>query len=64
VIGTVTNLEEIQNVISKFSFATKGGFAASNPFKQNQDVYITNPHMVGLRHCHLFAVCDGHGANG
>lgn len=32
--------------------------------KVNQDAYITNPHIMGLRHCHFFAVCDGHGTNG
>lgn len=64
VIGAATSLEEIQNVITKFSFATKGGIAANNPFKQNQDAYLTNPHIMGLRHCHFFAVCDGHGTNG
>jgi serine/threonine protein phosphatase PrpC len=51
-------------VITKFSFATKGGIAHSNPFKQNQDAYLTNPHILGLPHCHFFAVCDGHGTNG
>ena len=58
------SLEEINNVITKFSFATKGGIAASNPYKLNQDAYLTNPHILGLRHCHFFAVCDGHGTNG
>ena len=60
----MTDPNEIQNVITKFSFATKGGIAASNPYKQNQDAYLTNPHILGLRHCHFFAVCDGHGTNG
>jgi len=55
---------KITNIITKFSFATKGGISASNPFKVNQDAYITNPHIMGLRHCHFFAVCDGHGSNG
>jgi serine/threonine protein phosphatase PrpC len=64
VIGAATSLEEMINVITKFSFATKGGIAASNPYKQNQDAYLTNPHIMGLRHCHFFAVCDGHGTNG
>jgi len=35
-----------------------------NPYKQNQDVYITNPHIMQLRHCHFFSVCDGHGHYG
>ena len=30
----------------------------------NQDAYLTNPHMLNLRHCHFFSVCDGHGHNG
>lgn len=36
----------------------------SNPNKVNQDAYITTPHFCGLRYCHFFAVCDGHGHNG
>ena len=50
--------------MTKFSFATKGGIAAHNPYKTNQDAYITSPHIMGLKHCHFFAVCDGHGQNG
>jgi len=54
----------VHNVVTKFSFATKGGIAAHNPYKVNQDAYLTNPHMLNLRHCHFFSVCDGHGHNG
>ena len=56
--------EAITNVFTKFSYATKGGIAANNTFKQNQDVFITAPHVMGIQHCHFFAVCDGHGING
>ena len=55
---------KISNVVTKFSFATKGGIAAHNPYKTNQDAYITQPHILGLKHCHFFSVCDGHGKNG
>ena len=55
---------KIVNIITKFSFATKGGISAHNPYKVNQDAYVTNPHIMGLKHCHFFAVCDGHGSNG
>lgn len=55
---------KISNVVTKFSFATKGGIAAHNPYKVNQDAYITSPHIMGLKHCHFFSVCDGHGQNG
>lgn len=55
---------KISNVVTKFSFATKGGIAAHNPYKTNQDAYITSPHIMGLKHCHFFSVCDGHGQNG
>lgn len=51
-------------MVTKFSFATKGGIAAHNPYKTNQDSYITSPHIMGLKHCHFFSVCDGHGQNG
>jgi len=56
--------QRIVNIITKFSFATKGGISAHNPYKVNQDAYITNPHIMGLKHCHFFSVCDGHGSNG
>ena len=55
---------KITNIITKFSFATKGGISSHNPFKVNQDAYITSPHIMGLRHCHFISVCDGHGSNG
>ena len=55
---------KLTNIITKFSFATKGGISAHNPYKVNQDAYVTNPHIMGLRHCHFFSVCDGHGSNG
>ena len=55
---------KIVNIITKFSFATKGGISAHNPYKVNQDAYVTNPHIMGLKHCHFFSVCDGHGSNG
>ena len=55
---------KMSNVITKFSFATKGGISAHNPFKVNQDAYITNPHVMGLKYFHFFAACDGHGSNG
>lgn len=54
----------VHNVVTKFSFATKAGIAAHNPYKVNQDAYLTNPHMLNLRHSHFFSVCDGHGHNG
>jgi serine/threonine protein phosphatase PrpC len=58
------SIDNINNIVTKYSFATKGGMSASNPYKQNQDAYLTNPHILGLRHCHFFSVCDGHGTNG
>lgn len=64
VSSIVTNPNSVHNVVTKFSFATKGGIAAHNPYKVNQDAYLTNPHILNLRHCHFFSVCDGHGHNG
>jgi serine/threonine protein phosphatase PrpC len=58
------SIDNINNIVTKYSFATKGGMSASYPYKQNQDAYLTNPHILGLRHCHFFSVCDGHGTNG
>ena len=62
--GQERDKPKIVNIITKFSFATKGGISAHNPYKVNQDAYITNPHIMGLKHCHFFSVCDGHGSNG
>lgn len=50
--------------MTKFSFATKGGIAPHNPYKVNQDAYLTNANLLNLRHCHFFSVCDGHGHYG
>ena len=55
---------KVTNVITKFSFATKAGISPNNPHKKNQDAFITNPHILSLRYCHFFSVCDGHGHNG
>lgn len=49
------------NCVTKFAFATKTGIAPSNPNKVNQDNWITVPHFNGLKYCHFFSVCDGHG---
>lgn len=49
------------NCVTKFAFATKTGLAPSNPNKVNQDIWITVPHFYGLKYCHFFSVCDGHG---
>lgn len=54
----------ISNIVTKFSFATKGGVAPHKPFKTNQDAFLTNPHMIQTSHSHFFSVCDGHGHNG
>eukprot|EP00347_Sterkiella_histriomuscorum_P002767 403366879 len=52
------------NCVTKFAFATKTGMAPSNPNKTNQDIWITVPHFTGLKYCHFFSVCDGHGQYG
>eukprot|EP00347_Sterkiella_histriomuscorum_P021245 403334691 len=52
------------NCVTKFAFATKTGMAPSNPNKTNQDNWITVPHFTGLKYCHFFSVCDGHGQYG
>jgi serine/threonine protein phosphatase PrpC len=31
---------------------------------ENQDAYITETQLLDLKHCHFFAVVDGHGING
>jgi serine/threonine protein phosphatase PrpC len=52
------------NCVTKFAFATKTGLSPSNPNKVNQDMWITVPHFIGLKYCHFFSVCDGHGQHG
>ena len=52
------------NIITKFSFATKGGISAHNPYKVNQDSFILHPNFNKSPYCHLFSVCDGHGLAG
>ena len=51
-------------MLSKFSFATKAGTSSHLRTKANQDVYLMKTNLLELEHCHLFAVCDGHGNNG
>lgn len=59
------NPQQMQtNCVTKFAFATKTGIAPSNPNKVNQDNWITVPHFCGLKYCHFFSVCDGHGQYG
>lgn len=55
---------KIENHVTKFSFATKAGRSVRNPKKKNQDQYIVEPMLCGLRDVHLFGICDGHGVNG
>lgn len=31
---------------------------------ENQDSFITETNLLDLKHCHFFAVVDGHGVNG
>ena len=50
-----------KNRISKFAFATRGGFQPQNPRKVNQDAFILAPHILHSQSMHLFAVGDGHG---
>jgi len=51
-------------MLSKFAYATKAGTSSHLRSKANQDVYLIKTKMLDLTHCHLFAVCDGHGNNG
>jgi len=50
--------------MSCFGFGTKPGFLSHNSSKVNQDIFIIKTKILGLEHCHFFAVCDGHGNNG
>ena len=53
-----------ESMLSKFAYATKAGTSSHLRSKANQDVYLIKTNMLDLTHCHLFAVCDGHGNNG
>ena len=55
---------QLENHVTKFSFATKAGKSLKNPNKKNQDQYIVEPIFLGKRDIHFFGVCDGHGTNG
>lgn len=60
----VTTSTERFNCITKFAFATSIGHIPGNPAKKNQDSYVLVPNLMGQLGMHLFAVGDGHGANG
>ena len=50
--------------MTKYAFATRVGYIPNNPDKVNQDSFILHPNVNKSPYCHLFGVCDGHGANG
>jgi serine/threonine protein phosphatase PrpC len=53
-----------KNVVTKFAFATRGGFQPQNPRKVNQDAFLLAPNMLHHNALHLFGICDGHGQYG
>jgi serine/threonine protein phosphatase PrpC len=55
---------EPKNVVSKFFCKTKTGSIMSVPKDQNQDSYIIQTSLQGIKGNYLFAVCDGHGTEG
>jgi serine/threonine protein phosphatase PrpC len=48
----------------RFSYKTKKGYSSSNPYKINQDNYITCPNINSKTWEHIFGICDGHGPLG
>jgi hypothetical protein len=50
--------------LHKFAYNTKSGHDPHNPYKINQDIYITHPNVNLNSRIHFFAVADGHGQYG
>jgi len=63
---TITTIDspDTTNIVTKFAFATRVGYAANNPGKVNQDAFILAPNILNMQSMHYFGVWDGHGQNG
>lgn len=57
-------LKPAVSIITKCGFKTRTGTILSRPKKHNQDTYIAVPLSKHGRGQYLFAICDGHGAQG
>ena len=58
------SLTSSSTTVTKYGYATKGGYLPGNPGKVNQDAFIITP-GIGLNpNAFFFAVADGHGYYG
>lgn len=53
-----------KNHVSKYAFATRGGYQPHNPRKVNQDTFVLAPNLLDQNSLHMFGICDGHGSYG
>ena len=51
------------NLITKYAYCNRKGFAIDKKDKVNQDAFIQIENFM-MNDRYLFGVCDGHGANG
>ena len=54
----------VQNAVTRCAYKTRGGSIMGRPKKFNQDSFIIQPFLQGVKGQYLFAVCDGHGVYG
>ncbi|CAG9316791.1 unnamed protein product [Blepharisma stoltei] len=59
---TYTN--SVINVVTRCAYKTRAGSMLGRPKKYNQDAFIIQPLLQGIKGQYLFAVCDGHGVLG
>ena len=55
---------ELKNAVLKYGCKTRTGTINGIPKGNNQDAYIIQPSLQGIKGYYLFAVCDGHGTEG
>jgi hypothetical protein len=55
---TITTIDspDTTNIVTKFAFATRVGYAANNPGKVNQDAFILAPNILNMQSMHYFGV--------
>ncbi|CAG9319239.1 unnamed protein product [Blepharisma stoltei] len=54
----------VTNIVTRCAYKTRAGSMMGRPKKYNQDAFVIQPLLQGIKGQYLFAVCDGHGVFG
>jgi serine/threonine protein phosphatase PrpC len=63
-VEIVNEVPDIKSKLLSFSYGTFMGINKYYKKTENQDAYLIETSLLDLKHCHFFAVVDGHGVNG